>query len=162
MPRMCTVCAHSERASIEAALVSGAAYRDIARQHHVSKDALMRHKADHIPAAIAKSQEAKEEAQALDVVRQLKAINGTAIAILADARRRRDDDTALRAMDRIHKQLELQAKLLGELSEAPTVNVILTPEWVTFRTTLVAALAPFPEARAAASAALLAAERRAS
>ena len=53
MTRVCTVCAHPERARIDHALVSVARpYRDIARQYGLSKDALLRHKADHLLAAI--------------------------------------------------------------------------------------------------------------
>jgi hypothetical protein len=113
MPRTCTICQHLDRAAMDAALVAGASYRDIAGRFHVSKTAVARHAGEHIPAALAQAQEAREEAQALDVVRQLKTINARAVAILAEARKRRDDETALKAMDRIHKQLELQAKRLA-------------------------------------------------
>lgn len=158
MSRQCTVCTHPERAAIDAASVGGASLRDIARQFHVSKDAIARHAAGHIPAALAKSQEAREEAQALNVVRQLKAINGAAVAILADARKARDHDTALKAIDRIHRQIELQAKLLGELDDRPQVNVLVSLDWQTARAALLVALAPYVEARAAVASALLAIE----
>ena len=65
MPRTCTVCAHPERAAIEAALVAGTPYRHIASQHCVSYKAVERHKDAHIPAAIAQAQEARQAAQAL-------------------------------------------------------------------------------------------------
>jgi hypothetical protein len=48
MPRPCTVCRHPDRAGIEVALTGGTPYRDIARQHHVSKDAVRRHRLDHV------------------------------------------------------------------------------------------------------------------
>jgi hypothetical protein len=158
MPRTCTICSHPERAAIEAALVAGTPIRDIALRQHVGVMAVHRHKADHIPASVAAAQEAREEAQALDVVRQLKAINGAALAILHEARAARDHDIALKAIDRILRQLELQAKLLGELDERPQVNVLLTPEWAMTRTALMAALAAFPDARVAVVSALLAVE----
>jgi hypothetical protein len=44
--------------------------------------------------------------------------------------------------------LELLAKLLGELDERP-VNVLLSPEWLNLRTVIVTALEPHPEARGA-------------
>lgn len=158
MPRTCTVCSHQDRAAIDAALVSGTSYRDIAGQFHVSKTAVARHGAEHVPTALTQAAEAKAEAQALDVVKQLKAINATAVSILAEARARRDSDTALKAMDRIHRQIELQAKLLGELDERPQINILLAPEWLAVRSALLAALAPFSDARAAAATALLALE----
>ena len=43
----------------------------------------------------------------------------------------------------------------GELDTRPTVNVLLSPRWVEVRAVLLDALAPFPEARTSAAAALL-------
>ncbi|HEY1387189.1 MAG TPA: hypothetical protein VGF38_01495 [Ktedonobacterales bacterium] len=148
MPRTCTVCSHSQRAQIDAALVSGTPYRDIAGRFQVSKTAVERHR-EHIPVAISKSQEAREEAQALDVVKQLQAINGATLAVLKEARASGNPDLALRAIDRIQRQIELQAKLLGDLDDRPQVNILLVPEWLAVRTAILAALLPYPEARQA-------------
>ncbi len=159
MTRTCTICTHAQRAEIEAALVAGTPYRDIARRYGMSKDAVMRHASDHVAKQIAQAQEAREEAQALDVVRQLRAINAAAIAILAAARRTGEHEIALKAIDRIQRQLELQAKLLGEISDAPVVNVMLSPEWLTVRAAMLTALAPHPQARLDVAAALVALEQ---
>ncbi|HEV2460371.1 MAG TPA: hypothetical protein VGS80_18605 [Ktedonobacterales bacterium] len=158
MPRVCTICSHPQRPAIDAALVASTPYRAIARRFRVSKDAVARHGAEHIPAAISHAQEAREEAQALDVVKQLKAINGVALEILNTARRQSDPDIALKAIDRIHRQIELQAKLLGDLDELPIVNVLLSPEWVTVRSALMAALALHAQARQDVVTALVALE----
>lgn len=106
-----------------------------------------RHKAEHLPVALVTAAEAAEVRQALDVSQQLKAINGAALSVLRDARAAQDGDLALKAVDRIQRQIALQAKLLGDLDERPVVNVLLSPEWAQLRGQLVAALAPFPEAR---------------
>jgi hypothetical protein len=50
--------------------------------------------------------------------------------------------------------LELLAKLLGELDELPQVNVVLTPEWYALREAILAALVPYGEARSAVAARL--------
>ncbi len=155
MARRCTVCTHTEREAIEAALLAGEPLRDIAGQRGVSKSALQRHQMEHIPAALAKAQEAQEAAHAIDLVKQLREVDATALSILAEARQGHDPDLALRAMDRIHKQLELQAKLLGQLDERPQVNILVSPEWIAIRTTLLTALAPYTEARVAVARALL-------
>lgn len=155
MPRTCSICAHPKRGAIDVAIAAGTSYRDLAGQFHVSKTAVARHASTDVPASIAKAQEAREEAQALDVVRQLKAINTAALEILAKARKIDDPDTQLKAIDRIQRQIELQAKLLGDLDERPQVNVLLSAEWISVRTVLLAALAPFPDARVAAATALL-------
>src|SRR6516162_7864126 len=48
MPRTCTICRHLERHAIEAELRASASYRDIARRHAASKDAIARHHANHM------------------------------------------------------------------------------------------------------------------
>lgn len=155
MPRTCTICKHPEREAIDRALIDGGAFRNIAQRFRVSATALFRHKADHLPATMLKAAEAEDVAHALDVVKQLKAINQAAQAILADARKAGDGELALKAIDRIQKQIELQAKLLGELSDAPQVNVTLSPEWLSVRQVLVTTLAPYLDARAALAGALV-------
>lgn len=162
MPRTCTVCHHTQRAEIDAALVAGASFRSIALQMGVSHMAIQRHKA-HVSAAIGKSQEAREEAQALDVVKQLKAINGAAMAILVDAKKAGDADTQLKAIDRIHRQIELQAKLLGDLDDRPQINVLLgDPQWLAIFAAIRGALLPFDGAMEAVDSAVAALEERVS
>ena len=60
----------------------------------------------------------------------------------------------LKAVDRIQRQLELQAKLLGELQQEGTINVTVSPEWVTLRAVILSAVTPYPDAAKAISAAL--------
>ncbi len=161
MPRSCTVCAHPERRAIYKALVAGGSLRDIAGQFGLSKSAVERHQAEHLPRVLTEARAQEDVAHALDVVKQLKTINAVSMTVLKEARDARDGDLALRAVDRIHKQIELQAKLLGELDERPQVNVLVMPEWLGLRAVLLRALAPHPEARAALMAALEGAERAA-
>ena len=165
MPRTCTLWTHSERDAIDRGLVEGRSARALAALHRVSDDAVTRHRA-HLLVPLKQAREvhaeaAEEVAQAIDVVRQLKAINAASLAILSEARGRGDVDTALKAVDRIQRQIELQAKLLGELDERPQVNVLIMPEWLAVRSALLEALRPFPEARSAVSARLLALNRMA-
>ncbi len=111
--------------------------------------------------ALAEQAEAREIAQAthaIDVVRQLRAINAAALGVLKDARERKQGELVLKAVDRVHRQVELQAKLLGELDERPTVNVLVSPEWLAVRGALLEALRPYPEARAAVAGVLTKAE----
>ena len=60
----------------------------------------------------------------------------------------------LKAAAQLRPSIELLAKLVGELDERPTINIALSPEWQATRTRLVAALGPYPDARAAVVAAL--------
>jgi hypothetical protein len=48
MPRTCTICRHAKRHEIEADLQAGLPYRDVARRHSISKDAVSRHRASHV------------------------------------------------------------------------------------------------------------------
>ena len=150
MPRTCTICTHLERPAIEGALVSGTSLREIAGRWSVTKSALHRHKQDHLASHLVKAKEQESIDQAIDVVRQLKAINVACLEILQKSRAEGKPSISLGAVDRIHRQLELQAKLLGELREtAPQVNVLVAPEWHEVRVTVLQALQSFPEARAA-------------
>jgi hypothetical protein len=131
-------------------LVDGEAVRAIASRYvTLNYMAIQRHKEACLPATLVKAKEHEDVAHAIDIVKQLKAINGAAVAILAEACRANDPHTALKAIDRIQRQIELQAKLLGELDERPVVNVLVSAEWLQVRSVLLSALAPYPEARVA-------------
>ncbi len=146
MPRTCLICTHKDRAAIDRALVSGRSLRDLSALFRVSEDSLARHRDAHIPKAVAKAQEEADIAHGLDVVKQLRTINGVTMQILGEARQRKDPDVALKAIDRIQRQIELQAKLLGDLDERPVINVLISPEWLRLRATIIAALGSYPEA----------------
>lgn len=153
MPRACTVCGHPERTSIDEALAtSRASLRDIARQYGLSKDAVDRHGRRHLPARLAKAVEAQEVASASSLLEQMRALQTRTLAILEGAG---DPKTALAAVAQARGNLALLAELTGELAHQPTVNVLLSVEWVAVRSALLDALRPFPEARAAVSAKLL-------
>lgn len=72
MPRVCTVCRHKARDAIDRALVDGAPARRIVEQYGLSKGAVGRHQADHLPAALLKGEEAREEVRSLGLVEQLE------------------------------------------------------------------------------------------
>ena len=158
MPRTCTVCAHAERAAVDRALVAGAPLRDIAGQHRLAKSAVARHKADHLPAALAKAKEAQTVADADDLLRQAGALRTKAMSLLLKAEDAGDFRTALAGVREARGCLELLAKLLGELRDEATVNITITAAWVEVRAAVMAALVPYPEARAAVAKRLVAIE----
>jgi hypothetical protein len=54
----------------------------------------------------------------------------------------------IKTANHLQRQLELIAKLRGELQDQTTVNVLIThPEWLSLRTAVLNALEPYPEAR---------------
>ena len=149
MPRSCTVCAHEARTEIDRALVAGETFRHIAARFDTSTGALQRHKADHLPVKLAKAQEAQEVAQADDLLSQVRDLQIRALAILDKAEEAGELRTALFAIREARGNLELLAKLLGELDDRPQVNVLVSPEWLELRAVIVGALETHPEARGA-------------
>lgn len=149
MARTCTVCTHPERDALDAAIVAGEPYRGVARRAAVSPDAVERHAARHLPAVLTKAEDAREAARAgslLDTIRDLAA---DAHRIKAKAEEAEDLRTALDAIGKLTKIVELLAKLRGELESGTVVNVSVSAEWVTLRATILRALDPFPQARLA-------------
>ncbi len=98
--------------------------------------------------------EAERDRYAIDVTQQLKAINAACLEVLRQARADGKHSILLRAVDRIVRQIELQARLLGQIQEAQTINVAILPEWHGIRQAVLEALRPFPEARLAVAEAL--------
>ncbi len=159
MPRVCSVCTHERRADIDAALLNGEALRDIAGRVPVSKSALARHAADHIPVQLAKAKDAEQISQADTLLERLIELNTETRAVLADAKLEGNGVLRLQAIARLEKQFELEGKLLGELQSGPVVNVTISPEWLTLRAVVIAALRPYPDAAQAVTRALTAGER---
>lgn len=150
MPRVCTICTHPKREAIDQALIAGElSYRDIAGRFEISRSSLVRHKQNHLPATLAQAQEAREVANADDLLGQLDQLRAEAHRIKDKAEKAGDFRAALTGIRELVRIVELMAKVSGELQESQTVNVLIMPEWVTIRAAVVEALAPFPEARAA-------------
>ena len=82
----------------------------------------------------------------------LERIEGSGRSVLfAEARHADPRELALKAVAQLRPLVELLAKLVGELDDRPQVNLRIAPEWIAARAALLEALAPYPEARAAAA-----------
>jgi len=149
MPRRCTVCDHPERHGIDEALVTGAPYRSVAKRFRLSESAVYRHKTEHLPAHLLKAREGEEVAQADDLLNQVRSLQSHALDILERAEKAGDLRTALAAISQARGNLELLAKLAGELDERPMVNLNISPQWLELRAVIVGALEPYSEARGA-------------
>lgn len=156
--RRCTVCAHAQREEIERALLEGGSYRDISGRFGLTRSSVQRHALSHLPTDLARATAIEAEVVEFDrgsaLLGRLRALVGETAEILAQAKRAGDLDLALRAIGRAEKQVELEARLLGELVDATTVNVLISPEWAAVRGVILRALSPYPEARQAVSEAL--------
>lgn len=157
MPRTCTICTHPERPEIDRALLDGEAYRTIAKRYGAGPSAVLRHR-EHLPNQLVKASEAQEVAHADTLLEQVRTLQGRALSILDRADEAGDLRTALSAIREARGNLELLAKLLGELQQEGTVNVTVSPEWLTLRAVVIQALQPYPDAARAVSKALTAGE----
>lgn len=110
---------------------------------------MSRHRARHIPEVLTKAQEACEASQGDELLRQVRALQSKTLSTLLRAEREGDLRLVLMAVREARGNVELLAKLLGELDERPVLNLVLSPEWVSLRGKILIALDPFPEARLA-------------
>ncbi len=157
MPPTCRICKHPRKADIDAALVTGQALRNIAEQFGTSPPALLRHRDAHLATDLVAANQAVQEEQAINVLGEMRVLLQRSKDTLARAEATCNWKAAHSALRELRQTLEVIGRLLGDLKDGPTVNVALvtSPEWTTLRTKLLNALASFPEARAAVSAALL-------
>lgn len=156
VPRRCTVCDHPEVGAINQALVAGEPYRTVANRYEsLSQASVQRHERNHLPSTLVKAQEAGEVARADDLLAQVRGLQTRTLAILQAAEDTRQHRTALSAIKEARSNLELLGKLAGELDDSPTVNVLLSPQWLQVRTAIVEVLSPYPDARSAVAGKLL-------
>jgi hypothetical protein len=123
MPQICTICRHEKRDDIDRALLDGESFRNIARRTATSATALCRHKTQHIPRSLALAKETAEEIQAGTLFERLRSVGRVTEEILREARGAKNHTIALQAIGRIERQLELEARLLGELDDSARVAI---------------------------------------
>ena len=155
MPRHCTICDRDDRHAIDQALVGGEALRNISQRCSVSITALFRHHHSHLPQHLRHAHAVHEVSQADQLLAKVVGLETDAKRLQGLAEDAGDLKTALQAVRELVRIIELQARLIGELDDSPTVNVLVMPEWHALRGALFQALAPYPDARAAVATALL-------
>ena len=92
--------------------------------------------------------------EGLNVVNALTTSHGKTLDILTDSLSEGDRRTALLAIQTENKQLELMAKLTGQLNEAPQLNLLMSPSFVKLKQILIKTLEPHPQLRLEVSEAL--------
>jgi len=158
VPRSCTLCEHPKREEIDRALVGETSNLSVSSVFGVSESAVRRHKANHLPATLAKAHGAGEAARGDDLLADVRDLQGRTLTILKGAEEAKEHRTALSAIREARSNLELLARLLGELNDRPQINLVVSPEWLQLRAVIVGALEPHPEALGAVVGALEAAE----
>lgn len=148
---------HPKIDEIYQAMVDGASVRDIETRFGLSKSAAHRLHQKGLPEHLVKAHDAKAAVSATDLLARLSALGDQTQTALELARAAGETGTVLKAIARLEKQLELQGRLLGQLSAAAVnVNVNLhdSPEYVELVSKLVAVLRQHPAALAAVRIAL--------
>jgi hypothetical protein len=147
MPRSCSVCSHPESFEINEALVlEGRSKRSIADHYGLSPSAVQRHR-EHIPQLLVEASHAQEVADTDALLDEVRALRDRTLAILDKAEEAEELRTALSAIAQARGNLELFAKLLGELNEQPVLNLEVHPAWIELKALILTALEDYPEAR---------------
>lgn len=125
----CSICRHPERKAIDAALLQGERFRDLARRTAVGKDSLVRHRDHHLLPRLAKSQKAEAIASADALAAKLAEIEMEARRLGSIAEDAGDLRTALQALREWTRVVELGARLSGHLrGEHVSLAVNITAE----------------------------------
>jgi hypothetical protein len=153
----CKLCKHPDRDDLERRIVSKELTMSAAAEKiGCNKSSVGRHMRRHFPLKVAewvKPEATKEEV--LNAINALIKSHDTTLEILEDSLAEGDRRTALMALQTEIKQLELNAKLTGQLNDTPQVNFLLNPEFVRLKQIMIKSLEPFPEARVRLSEALI-------
>ena len=97
--RRCSVCAHKNRKEIDRELIQGIPYRKVAKKFGFANSTLQYHqRAGHIPACIAKAEEAKQIAKGADLLKWTRGLLGKSISYMDQAEATGDLRTAISAV----------------------------------------------------------------
>jgi hypothetical protein len=156
--------------------VSHESYRTISDETNYSESALKRHKTNHITVDLSEvklamdkaREEALQEVQAQELetikaaaadttaarmatcvsfIDQLKEVRNHAANLLDLAEGSEDLRAAGTFLRELREQIRLWAELEGKIASQPQVNILLDPQWIELRTTILTVLDDFPEAK---------------
>lgn len=167
---MCTVCKHPERGRIDFLRATGSAAKPLAAKFGLKPGALYNHFRQHlfseyVAAVRIGPLQSEEHLRRLcsehggSVIENLMAIYGGLASRWLSAFEAGDDGTLSLLTQRLHKNLELRARLTHELlppgPTSVTNNILLNdPGYLAAIGQIAVSLAPFPEARVAVAKAL--------
>lgn len=149
MAQKCTVCTHVDAGKINKQLVENVPLDTLAKETGLTVSALHRHNKNHIPAQLAKAQEAKEAVAAASLMHRVTCLNAKAETIYSKALEAENLSAAIGAIRELRGITELYARITGELQAEIVNNIIITPEWIHLRNAILIALEPYPDARQA-------------
>jgi hypothetical protein len=164
----CQVCEHPDRASIELGLANKVPIRVLGKRYGIHHDAVHRHGRNHMSAELHAQLMTRGRMTPADlenlrvtesegVLQHLVAVRGRMYGLMDVAEQQGDYKAAAMIGGQIVKNMEVTAKLLGDIRTGTvnvTNNLLVMPEFHALRTTIMQALRVHPEARADVAAAL--------
>lgn len=152
--RPCLTCKHPMKVAIDRDLVTpGVPLIAIAKQYGLHRHALARHRkqcvASLIKAEAVQAHAADEAEHGASLTERVDALYAKADSYLEKMVEAGDFRGATAAVRELRGCLELIGKLHGQIDPGTTINVFNGPAWVTMQTNVLAALALYPDARAA-------------
>ncbi|BCK76496.1 hypothetical protein AA0242T_1984 [Acetobacter aceti NRIC 0242] len=152
--RPCSICTHPLAREIDRALINpDTSCASVAEAFPgVTARALQRHYTDHLLPRLEKATGlASEEIEpTLGIVAQLEELRGRAMALLDRAEKAGKLKDAIAAIREARGVLDSQARVTGEGSRAGVqINIVNAPGWTVVQGSILTALMPFPDARAA-------------
>ncbi len=129
----CRVCAHPRLDQIEAELVkAGTVRRALARSLGIGRMSLQRHAQLHLPERLKRAAEAAKRAPAAqETLQKLADLNTLAKGVFTKGYNTENLTAAVSALRELRKIVELEGRLLGQLNDGSTTNVLavtLSPE----------------------------------
>jgi hypothetical protein len=180
MGQSCRTCEHPQRSAIDIEIARGINCAQVSRRFGLSYATVQRHKrGGHIPPSIAAAFPRHRADLSAAALAQLRADESAGVLLhlaqqrstllrMQDQAERDGDLQEVRLIARaLHDNVELTGRSLGTFAEheraitqVANLGVLMSPEYVDLRASLIKALTPFPEARRAVGSVLAGVEGR--
>jgi hypothetical protein len=147
MARPCSVCKHPQRQDIDQAIINSESVEILSKRYSVTVSSLYRHKDNHLFKALQDSKRAQDLVRSDSIIDRIEDLIRRTEDICSRCERKGDDKTTIKAVHEISRNLELLAKLQGELQTHASFNVFINPQWQELRTIIVKSLDDYPDAR---------------
>jgi len=147
MARHCNLCDHPSLNSINTRLINGVPDTTIAKEFGISRDSVRRHRESHLPQLMVRGDKIREISNADVLLARSEQLYNKAWELLQTAEKSGDIKTAMSGIGQASRVIELLARLLGEIKDVKTANVMAHPDTKELLQIVVSALAEYPEAK---------------
>lgn len=156
----CGACRHPEHLLYEAKIISHEiTMRAAARSMGIDISTVSRHMSNCVPKRVGELVKPEPtEVHDLNCVNILVSSHQDLRNIYTEAREKGDLRNSLKTLEVEIKQVHEIATLTGQTHDGPQFNLLMLPEYVEFKQTVLAAVSDYPEVRARISAALMCTE----